>query len=114
MRIHSKQLLHSALAVLALCALLSVACSWDIITQGEIHKEGEEPIPDTEPVEIPEISEIPLTGCVDDLPDSLAFKVFNMLTIGHTTYCFVEMEVGELLEGIGADPDTLLVDHTPQ
>lgn len=114
MRYHSKQLLYSALAVLVLCALLSVACSWDIITRGEVHKEDGTSLPDLESVESPAVSEIPLTGCVDDLPDSLAFRIFNMLTIGHTTYCFVEMEVGELLEGVGADPDTILVDHTPQ
>jgi len=111
---HGKGLLQSALCVLALCFLLSVACSWDIVTRGDVNKEGDSSIPDTEPVEIPEVSEIPLIGCADDLPDSLAFRVFSMLTIGHTTYCFVEMEVGELLDGEGADPDTILVDHTPQ
>ena len=114
MRIHGKRLLQSALCVLALCFLLSVACSWDIVTQGEVHKDDETSVTATEPVEIPVVSEIPLIGIAELPEDSIGFKVFSWLTLGHTTYCFVEMEVGELLDGEGSDPDTILVDHTPQ
>jgi len=113
MRMHSNSILIAALVVIALCFLLGVACSWDIVTSGEVTSDE---IPGQLVSDVPEglvISPdtVIVPGSLD--LDSLAFKVFSIISIDSVRYDFVEMEVGELLYGIEGERDTLYVDHRP-
>jgi hypothetical protein len=90
-----------------------MSCSWDIVTRGEILKDDEAALEDLaidESEIIAELEELPL---MDDVPDSMTFRVFSEIVIGEITFHFVEMEVGELLEGQHGQNDTLFVDHRP-
>lgn len=102
MRTHARELFVTALVLIAGLFLIAMACSWDIVTTGEITQDEEEILEAFHERRI-----------VTDLPDSLEFSVISMIRIGGVEYCFVEMEVGELLDGDGGDPDTLVVDHKP-
>lgn len=110
---HSKGLLGAALIVIGLCLMLSMSCSWDIVTQGEILKADEAALEDLEILEAESLEVIEELAAREDIPDSLTFKVFSTITIGGVEYDFVEMEVGELLEGQEGQNDTLFVDHRP-
>lgn len=113
MRKYTKSLLGAAFLILAACFLLSMSCSWDIVTRGEVLKSSDATFEDLRILEEETSVEIPELELTDDIPDSLRFKVFSEIVIDGETFDFVEMEVGEILPGTGGENDTLMVDHRP-
>lgn len=113
MRTHIKGLLGVAFLIIGVCFLMSMSCSWDIVTRGEILKADESTLEDLTAEEIETAIESAVLIPTDDIPDSLVFRVFSTIDIDGETYDFVEMEVGELLPGQGSENDTLFVDHRP-
>ncbi len=113
MRRHAKGLIGASFLVLAVCFLCAMSCSWDIVTTGEILKGEDSSIEDLQTVEAVRTA-APAELLTDEhIPDSLVFIVFSTISIDGETFDFVEMEVGELLDGDGNENDTLLVDHRP-
>ena len=102
MRTHARELFVTALVFLAGVCLIAMACSWDIVTKGEVNGD------DAKVIDAYESGHFG-----DTFPDSLFFKLFSEIEINGVTYDFVEMEVGELLDGDAGANDTLFVDHTP-
>ena len=113
MRRYTAELLNSVLCVLIVCFMFAVACSWDIITRGEVQTSEQAALEDLEILEASKLESLPGDPLDEDIPDSLTFKLFSEIVIGGVTYDFVEMEVGELLDGDGGENDTLFVDHRP-
>ena len=110
---YAEGLLQATLAVFVLCFILAMSCSWDIVTQGEILKADDAALEDLEILEAETLEGLEIPQLTDDIPDSLTFRVFSSITIGGVEFDFVEMEVGELLEGQEGQNDTLFVDHRP-
>lgn len=113
MRKHIKPLLGASFLILGVCLMLSMSCSWDIVTRGEILKADEAALEDLEILEAETLEEITELGTDDTNPDSMTFRLFSEIVIDGETFDFVEMEVGELLEGQEGQNDTLFVDHRP-
>lgn len=102
MRTHARELFVCALVLIAGLFLFAMACSWDIVTKGEVNGDDAKVLDAYE------------SGHTDDtFPDSLFFKLFSEIEINGVTYDFVEMEVGELLDGDSGANDTLIVNHVP-
>lgn len=113
MRNHIKPLMGAACFIIAIALMASTSCSWEIFTQGEINKEDIEIAEILEKVPGPVLEILEILPGRDDIPDSVRFKVTSWLWYDSYEVFFVEMEVGELLEGQGADPDTIVTDHRP-
>lgn len=113
MRRYSKGLLGVAFLIICVIALVSMSCSWEIFTQGEIQKEAASIEEALEILPLPVIEILTRFPGTDDIPDSVQMKVWNTYRLDGMEVPFVEMEVGELLEGQGGDPDTIVVDHRP-
>lgn len=97
---YSNLLISSGLLLIMAFALCAFACSWDIITQGEINPDNTD-----------EVATRTASVATTEPPDSISFKILSELEIGEVLYELVEMEVGELIDGLGGDPDTILVTH---
>lgn len=113
MRRYTKGLLGVALLIISVAFLLSMSCSWEIFTQGEIQKEDASIEDVLKILPLPSVEILSRITGTDDNPDSLRFKVFSQIVIDEEIYDFVEMEVGELIDGEGGENDTLLVNHRP-
>lgn len=116
--------LLTALAVAV--AIFLIGCSWDILTRGEVLKDDDSTLEDLRTEEIEISTEIdppdtlpivaqdpPELEILRDTPDTIAFSLTRLVTIDNQERYLIEMEVGELLQGQGDDPDTVLVDHRP-
>lgn len=114
----------TVLVTAAAVFLIGLACSWDILTRGEIHDEEtatledlqieqletlEDP-PDTLPVII---EDPPQLEILRDIPDTVAVMFTGTVVYDGETCDFIEMEVGELLQGQGGERDTIFIDNRP-
>lgn len=113
MRTHAKGLLGAALLIIAVAFMLSMSCSWRIFSEGEIQKETAELEESLKPCPLPIVEIIRRFSSGTDDPDSVEFRVFSWIDYEGGTAGFVEMEVGELIDGGDSGPDTLVVNHRP-
>ncbi len=113
MRQYANGLIGASFLVLAVCFLCAMSCSWDIITKGEILKGSETSLEDLEAYEANPLHGVGDLEMINDIPDSIYFKIRSVIEINGETYDFVEMEVGELLDGQGGERDTIEVNHVP-
>lgn len=79
-----------------IASFLICSCSWRMFTEGEVN-------------EVEFIERIPVASGTDSLD---TYTITSVVKLNGFKVELVEMEVGELLEGQGTDPDTLVIDHT--
>ena len=113
MRRYALPLIGASLIIVAVCLLCALSCSWRIFSEGQIQKEIDEHELRTEHPELSIVRILEVLHGTDSTPDSIRFSVTSRILVDSTLYDFVEMEVGELLESQGFDPDTILTDHIP-
>jgi len=106
-------LLGGAFLILGICFLCALSCSWRIFSEGEIQKETAEISEVIEFLPSPIVRILRIEEGTDSDPDSIWFNTYGTVRVDSTLYDFVEMEVGELLEGQGWERDTILTDHVP-